>query len=80
MKRTFEPVDDDQALELTARPGDCPPPDHLARFVVDSVARPDLWALSAHDGRRGGELDAPAVLLGLLLSGSATGFFSSHHV
>jgi len=77
MKRTFKTVDYDQALDLTVRLGDCLPPDHLARFVVDSVAQLDLSALYAHYGSRGGEPYAPEVLLGLLLSGYATGVFSS---
>src|SRR3989454_4965576 len=55
MKRTFKTVDYDQALDLTVRLGDCLPPDHLARFVVSSVAKLDLSALYAHYGPRGGE-------------------------
>src|SRR5437667_4966406 len=77
MKRTFKTVDYDQALDLTVRLGDCLPPDHLARFVVDSVAQLDLAALYAHYGPRGGEPYAPEGLLGLLLYGYATGGFSS---
>ncbi|HEY1352822.1 MAG TPA: transposase [Ktedonobacteraceae bacterium] len=77
MKRTFKTVDENQALDLTVHLGDCLPPDHLARFVVDRVALLDLSALSARYGRRGGEPDAPEVLLGLPLSGYATGVFSS---
>src|SRR5450631_2815545 len=80
MKRTFKTVDYDQALNLTIRLGDCLPPDHLAHFVVDSVALLDLSALYAHYGRRGGEPYAPEVLLGLLLYGYATGVFSSRKI
>src|SRR3989442_338542 len=80
MKRTFKTVDYDQALDLTVRLGDCLPPDHLARFVVDSVAQLDLSALYAHYGTRGGEPYAPEVLLGLLLYGYATGVFSSRRI
>jgi hypothetical protein len=50
MKRTFKTVDYDQALDLTVRLGDCLPLEHLARFVVDSVALLDLSALYAHYG------------------------------
>src|SRR3954466_3404417 len=39
MSRTFKTVNYEQALDLTVRLGDCLPPDHLARFVVDSVAQ-----------------------------------------
>src|SRR6476661_5337430 len=80
MKRTFKTVNDEQALELTVRLGDCLPPEHLARFVVDSVALLDLSALYAHYGPRGGEPYAPEVLLGLLLYGYATGVFSSRKI
>jgi transposase len=80
MKRTFKTVDYDQALDLTVRLGDCLPPDHLARFVVDSVAQLDLSALYAHYGQRGGEPYAPEVLLGLLLYGYATGIFSTRKI
>ena len=69
MSRTFKTVNYDQALDLTVRLGDCLPPDHLARFVVDSVAQLDLAALYAQYGTRGGEPYAPEVLLGLLLYG-----------
>src|SRR5438309_2651781 len=80
MKRTFKTVDYDQALDLTVRLGDCLPSDHLARFVVDSVALLDLSALYARYGSRGGEPYAPEVLLGLLLYGYATGVFSSRKI
>ena len=69
-----------QALDLTVRLGDCLPPDHLARFVVDSVAQLDLSALYARYGTRGGEPYAPEVLLGLLLYGYASGVFSSRKI
>src|SRR6184192_4916076 len=80
MKRTFKTVNYEQALDLTVRLGDCLPPNHLARFVVDSVALLDLSALYARYGTRGGEPYAPEVLLGLLLYGYATGVFSSRKI
>src|SRR5947199_1976256 len=80
MSRTFKTVDYDQALDLTVRLGDCLPPDHLARFVVDSVAQLDLSALYARYGTRGGAPYAPEVLLGLLVYGYATGVFSSRKI
>jgi transposase len=80
MSRTFKTVDYAQALDLTVRLGDCLPPDHLARFVVDSVALLDLSALYAHYGSRGGEPYAPEVLLGLLFYGYASGVFSSRKI
>src|SRR5437763_2073515 len=80
MSRTFKTADYDATLDLTVRLGDCLPPDHLARFVVDSVAQLDLSALYARYGTRGGEPYAPEVLLGLLLYGYATGVFSSRKI
>jgi transposase len=62
------------------RLGDCLPPEHLARFVVDSVAQLYLSALYAQYGPRGGEPYAPEVLLGVLLYGYATGVFSSRKI
>lgn len=80
MSRTFKTVDYDQALDLTVRLGDCLPSDHLARFVVESVAQLDLSALYAHYGSRGGEPYASEMLLSLLLYGYATGVFSSRKI
>ncbi len=65
MSRTFKKVDYDQALDLTVRLGDCLPPDHLARFGVDSLAQLDLSALYAQYGSRGGKPYAPEILLSL---------------
>ncbi len=80
MSRTFKTVNYEQALDLTVRLGDCLPPEHLARFVVDSVGLLDLSALYAHYGSRGGEPYAPEVLLGLLFYGYAIGVFSSRKI
>lgn len=73
----FKKVDYDQIEYLVVRLGDCLPPNHLTRFVVDRVAQFDLSALYAQYGSRGGEPYAPEMLLGLLLYGYATGVFSS---
>src|SRR5258708_15077320 len=77
MSRKFKKVDYDRVLDLTVRLGDCLPPNHLARFVVDSVAQLDLSVLYAKYGTRGGEPYGPEMLLGLVLYGYATGEFSS---
>ncbi len=77
MNRTFKTVDYEATLDTTVRLGDCLPPDHLARFVVDTIAQLDLSAVYARYGPRGGEPDAPEILLGLLFYGYATGVFSS---
>ena len=77
MSRTFKTADYDATLDVTVRLGDCLPPDHLARFVVDTIAQLDLSALYARYGPRGGQPYAPEILLALLFYGYATGVFSS---
>ena len=80
MSRTFKTVDYQATLEVSVRLGDCVPPDHLARFVVDTITQLDLSALYARYGSRGGEPYAPEPLLGLLFYGYATGVFSSRKI
>jgi transposase len=80
MSRTFKTVDYQATLEVSVRLGDCVPPDHLARFVVDTITQLDLSALSARYGSRGGEPYAPEPLLGLLFYGYATGVFSARKI
>jgi transposase len=77
MSRVFKTADYDATLDLTIRLGDCVPPDHLARFVVDTIAQLDLSAIYARYGSRGGQPYAPEILLGLLFYGYATGVFST---
>src|SRR5256712_5863432 len=77
MSRTFKTADYDATLHVTVRLGDCLPPDHLARFVVDTIAHLDLAALYARYGTRGGQPYAPEILLALLFYGYDTGVFSS---
>jgi transposase len=80
MSRTFKTVDYDATLDMTVRLGDCLPPDHLARFVVDTIAHLDLSPIYARYAPRGGQPYAPAILLGLLFYGYATGVFSSRKI
>ncbi len=77
MSRTFKTVDYEATLAQTVRLGDCLPPDHLARFVVDVIAQLDLSAIYARYRPRGGAPYAPELLFGLLAYGYATGVFSS---
>jgi len=77
MSRKFKTADYDATLDVTVRLGDCLPPDHLARFVVDTIAQLDLSAIYARYGSRGGQPYAPDILLGLLFYGYATGVFST---
>jgi transposase len=77
MSRTFKTVDYEATLDQTVRLGDCLPPDHLARFIVDMIAQLDLSAIYARYRTRGGTPYAPEILFGLLAYGYATGVFSS---
>ncbi len=77
MSRTFKTVDYEATLDQTVRLGDCLPPDHLARFIVDVIAQLDLSAIYARYRPRGGAPYAPELLFGLLAYGYATGVFSS---
>jgi transposase len=77
MSRTFKTVDYQATLDQTVRLGDCLPPDHLARFIVDVIAQLDLSAIYARYQPRGGAPYAPELLFGLLAYGYATGTFSS---
>jgi transposase len=77
MKRSFKTADYEATLDVQVRLGDCLPPDHLAHFVVDTIAQLDLTAVYARYGARGGQPYAPEILWGLLFYGYATGVFSS---
>ena len=77
MSRNFKTVDYDATLDVTVRLGDCLPPDHLARFVVDIIAQLDLSAIYLRYGPRGGQPYAPDILLAILFYGYATGVFST---
>lgn len=80
MSRTFKTANYEQMLDLTIRLGDCLPPNHLARFLVEKVAQLDLSALYARYGTKGGTPYAPEILLCLLFYGYATGVFSSRKI
>lgn len=80
MSRQFKTVDYEATLDTRVRLGDCLPPDHLARFVVDIIAQLDLAPLYARYGKRGGAPYAPEILLGLLFYAYATGVFSSRKI
>ncbi len=80
MSGRFATVDYEATLEQTVWLGDCLPPDHLARFVVDMVTQLDFAAIYARYGARGGVAYAPEVLFGLLVYGYATGVFSTRKI
>jgi transposase len=77
MSRTFKTADYAATLELQVRLGDCLPPEHLARFVVDTIGVRDLSAIHARYGAKGGQPYAPALLLGVIFYGYVTGVFST---
>jgi transposase len=56
------------------------PEDHLARFVVEVIERLDLSELTRQYAGRGSAAHHPAVLLGLLIYGYATGVPSSRKI
>lgn len=56
------------------------PKDHLARFVVETVDGLDLGELERGYAGRGSPAFHPAMLLGLLIYGYATGVFSSRKI
>lgn len=56
------------------------PKDHLARFVVDIVDQLDLSDLSRQYRGTGSAAYHPAVMLGLLIYGYATGVYSSRRI
>jgi transposase len=80
MSRQFKPLDYEATLDTSVRLGDCLPPDHLARFVVDIVEQLDLAALHAAYGKRGGAPYAPKMMVALLFYAYATGLFSSRKI
>jgi transposase len=80
MSSKFKTADYDATLDVSVRLGDCLPPDHLARFVVDTIAQLDLAAVYARYAARGGQPYAPEILLGLLFYGYATGVFSTRKI
>ncbi|HSH77170.1 MAG TPA: transposase [Herpetosiphonaceae bacterium] len=80
MSRTFKTVDYEATLNQSVRLGECLPPDHLARFVVDVIAQLDWAPIYARYAPRGGAPYAPELLFGLLVYGYATGTFSARKI
>ena len=80
MSRKFKTPDYEATLNQTISLREALPLNHLARFVVDTLAHLDLSALYARYAPRGGEAIAPEILLGLLFYAYATGLFSSRKI
>ncbi len=76
----FVVVDRDTAYLLPPSVDEWLPDDHLARFVVEVIDKLDLSELVSQYAGRGSDAHHPAVLLGLLIYGYASGVFSSRKI
>ena len=76
----FRPIDRATPFLLPPSVEDWLPKDHLARFVVDIVDQLDLSALTRQYRGSGSGAYHPAVMLGLLIYGYATGVYSSRRI
>jgi transposase len=76
----FIAVDRDTAYLLPPSVDEWLPQDHLARFVVEVIDQLDLSELIGQYAGRGSAAYHPAVLLGLLVYGYATGVHSSRKI
>ena len=76
----FVSVDRDTAYLLPPSVDEWLPSDHLARFVVEVIDRLDLNDLTKQYAGRGSAAHHPAVLLGLLIYGYASGVHSSRKI
>src|SRR5919201_529649 len=76
----FVPIDRDTAYLLPPSVDEWLPRDHLARFVVEVVEQLDLDELTRQYAGRGSAAHHPAVLLGLLIYGYASGVHSSRKI
>jgi transposase len=75
--KNFRPVDRDTGFLMPPSVDEWLPERHLARFVVDVIAGLDLRAMVGSYRGSGEASYHPAVLLGILVYGYATGVFSS---
>src|SRR5689334_12942400 len=75
--KNFRPVDRDTGFLMPPLVDDWLPERHLARFVVEVIAGHDLRAMTGSYRGCGEASYHPAVLLGILVYGYATGVFSS---
>jgi transposase len=73
----FRLMDRDTGYLFPPSVNDWLPPKHMARFVVEVIDGLDLSAFSKRYRRTGSEPYHPALLLGILVYGYATGVFSS---
>jgi transposase len=78
--RNFRPIDRDTGYLLPPSVDEWLPEHHLARFVVEVIDGLDLSAMSGSYRGSGSASYHPALLLGLLVYGYATGVFSSRKI
>jgi transposase/IS5 family transposase len=76
----FRPIDRATPYLLPPSVEDWLPKAHLARFVVDIVDQLDLSALTRQYRGSGSAAYHPAVMLGLLIYGYATGVYASRRI
>jgi transposase len=76
----FRSVDRGTAYLLPPSVDEWLPADHLARFVVQIVEQLDLSGLTKEYRGSGSQAYHPAVLVAVLISGYATGTFSSRRI
>ena len=76
----FIAVDRDTAYLLPPSVDEWLPDNHLARFVVEVIDQLNLKDLVRQYAGRGSDAHHPAVLLGLLIYGYASGVFSSRKI
>jgi transposase len=73
----FKPLDRDTLFLMPPSVQEWIPDDHLARFIVDVVAKLDVQPIRARYAGRGLAAYQPEMMVALLLYGYATGVFSS---
>jgi len=76
----FRPVDRDTGFLMPPSVDEWLPQKHLARFVVDVIGGLDLRAMIGSYRGSGEASYHPAILLGILIYGYATGVFSSRRL
>ena len=76
----FRPIDRDTGYLLPPSVAEWLPEQHLARFVVEVIDGLDLRVMNGSYRGSGSKSYHPALLLGLLVYGYATGVFSSRKI
>ena len=76
----FITVDYEDTLNTTITLRDHLPPEHLSRFLIETITQLDMTPFYAHYSGRGGKLYMPETLLALLIYGYITELFSSRKI